>query len=121
MFEILATPKQRAYIESRRRSTLYRNTILEDYAAVKKDYAAVKKDYVALFERVERLEQEQREQEAKRRDRLIYAVARRYNKPIAEVETALEGQTQGTLDAAFESLASCADYDAFVKAISEAR
>ncbi len=127
MLEILATPKQRAYIESRRRSTLYRNTILEDYAAVKKDYAAVKKDYVAvkkdyvaLSEYVERLEQERREQEVKRRDRLTRAVAQRYNRPISEVETALEGQTQRTFDAAFESLATCVDFDAFVKAISEA-
>jgi len=131
MFEILATPRQRAYIERRRRSLLFRNTMLEENAAVKQEYAAVKQENalikletdvikqenVALTNKVETFERQRQEN----CEKIIRSASKRYNRSISEIQGLFEGRSQETFEAAFDSLLANVDYDEFVKVVSKVR
>ena len=128
MFEILASPEQRDYLEQKQRFYTLQRTILEENETQAKEIAEQAREIATLLcknvtladENATRIRRQQ-EQDAKRRSSLIRTASERFGKSVSELESLFEGRTQEAFDAALDSLLANDDYDDFVKVVSKER
>jgi len=145
MFNLIATPKQRAYIEARQRFLTTQKTIQEDVDLLtrKNDLLTRTNDSLtrtndsltrtndSLTRKNDSLTNEnatlkRRLQEKDNMQKtlcgmLATTVASRFNVPVSETLSLFEGATQDALNAACNALASDIDYKELVKIVSKNR
>ncbi len=122
MLELLATEEQRAYIESRRRAYLERKALQEEYVNLRETNSNLRETNSNLLETNSNLLEQNGNLREKFRNAVAQTAASKFSETsVLAVKSLLEGCDQETLDAAFESLLSNANYDEFVKVVSKAR
>ena len=111
MYQVLATPAQREYIEKSRRFYTTQLTILKQ----------LKQQEDEIRKKDAEIRQKDVEMQTTFCNILAETASYKFNVPVSEVEALLEGLTLKALAAVRKSLATTVDYDKFVKIVSEER